>query len=364
MGFFGNTEDGTTAVLFTMEREGEGAEEYNNTVAPGNTAELVDEVRDENIDQLLVMDGTDGGFSQVEDVLHGVEDAQYLNQNSGFVESHYMFDQVPPGKGSALHCAVPFIENEDVVLLDSDLNVSWKEEFDESISTVAQKLSEPLKNGKKFVKADLRRSQEYDFGAEETRNMAGGRVTRAVKALGEATEERGDFVTDFNYPLSGEVGIKKNELEKLRIPKMYGLEIGTLVQMRSMPDFRIEEVQIDHSHLSHGDEGAIEIAENVFDALNQSYEEIYEENLYQSVNGENREEKLEALQEAMNGIWMEEKNSDSGLDPGVYWAEEKILGLAYQAEQNKVSEEFLPAWREERLDTNGSYERSAQGYSG
>lgn len=125
-----------------------------------------------------------------------------------------------------------------------------------------------------------------------------------------------------------------------------GLEISTLEQLRNLDEGEVAEAQIEHSHISHGDGGAIEIAEDVFGAMNRSFHNIYDESLYESIRGETWDENVESIEEGMEEV-LQQEISQGESDPGVYWLPERFVNMAYEAENtDEFEEELLDPWND------------------
>jgi glucosyl-3-phosphoglycerate synthase len=132
------------------------------------------------------------------------------------------------GKGYAMEEGIKNALGDIIVFLDADVK------YEEEIIDI---LVEPILDRKvDFVKSTFKRT-------------IGGKVTQiAVKPLLKIVFPN---MYDFSEPISGMIATKKEILQKIKLEKDYGVDIGILIDIINMK-YRVEEVNIGNiENMSH-----------------------------------------------------------------------------------------------------------------
>jgi len=174
----------------------------------------------EEVDEVLVVD--DGSIDQTVGV---------AKQNGARVVSH----KKNLGKGFAMKTGCEKADGDLLVFLDADLlNVDSKK---------IKRIIEPFKKGYDFVKTKF--------------NRRGGRVTRltAKPLLGHffpRVEE------EFEQPLSGQIGIKKELMKRLDLEVDMGVDLGILIDVCEMG---AKTAEVHFGELAHDERKLVDLEE-------------------------------------------------------------------------------------------------------
>ncbi len=142
--------------------------------------------------------------------------------------------RIPTGKGAALWLSTPLTEGNIVCFMDSDI-MNFKKEFVMALCDPIVSTWRNTPSRIKLVKAFYRRLT-VSFEPLGRKYFFGGRVTRlfAVPMLRVLSREYPSIfgsLDSLDYPLSGELAVERDLLERISFPNNYSIELSLLRQV-------------------------------------------------------------------------------------------------------------------------------------
>lgn len=328
-------DSGVSVIVPFLEREeGESGRKYNEEIAPRNAMAVEEIVSQGDVEEAIFIDGSNSN-SEFSSLIEGIaaesENVRYLNESDEELREEFIesvgTDPVlmPDGKGSALYKASALANQDNIIAVDSDVTTTVNENVDESIETYVNQLGEKIRGKNRFVKGNIDRIQDYSYG-EDSGKMYGGRVTRATKPLLKMFSDEVEGIDSFEYPLSGEFAIERDLMLDLDTWSGFGLEIGMLVQVaEEIPESDMADIDLGyHSHISHDDGTADQIAEDVFGAFKEGLRRYKDIDPVQMLEDDANVDGLsDNILPYLREVY-ENEIDDGKVSPGVYWTPERI----------------------------------------